>query len=178
MLFRPQLRHVERLLLHIACPLAPRQVRRRPDAACHLEGHWTLDSGVSSANGCSAWTHGSAKKRALAPPISLASVLPPSRPLLFLASPFPRPSCLRPLPSCIPPSYPDPLSFPALPPHCCASLQEHDRRCGDEILVLICYEWRCACCDADECALVQISYCATSAGKLDQVYELLWGSRF
>ena len=81
-------------------------------------GHWTLDSGVSSANGCSAWTHGSAKKRALAPPISLASVLPPSRPLLFLASPFPRPSCLRPLPSRIPTSYPDPLSFPA-------SLQEH-----------------------------------------------------
>ena len=140
MLFRPQLRHVERLLLHIACPLAPLQVRRRPDAACHLEGHWTLDSGVSSANGCSAWTHGSAKKES-ACATNFSCFCPPSlpSPFLFLASPFPRPSCLRPLPSCIPTSYPDPLSFPAF----LSPLLRKPPGTSDLLRVLICYEWRC-----------------------------------
>ena len=100
-------------------------------------GHWTQACRVPMAA-----VHGlmaRQKKRALAPPISLASVLPPSRPLLFLASPFPRPSCLRPLPSCIPTSYPDPLSFPAF----LSPLLRKPPGTSDLLRVLICYEWRC-----------------------------------
>ena len=107
-------------------------------------GHWTLDTGhwTQACRVPMAAVHGlmaRQKKKALAPPISLASVLPPSRPLLFLASPFPRPSCLRPLPSRIPTSYPDPLPFPAF----LSPLLRQPPGTSDLLRVLICYEWRC-----------------------------------